>query len=141
MGAQTDRGFSLIELLIVVMIIGIIAAIAIPAFMDAIDRSKQRRSMGDMHSLTTANATYKLDLQVYTPNLMDLQFQSYLQVVILNDGWGNGFVYNTNGDNYDLTSLGRDGAVGPAPPVPWENDPFEPDIIVMDGTFTQAPEG
>lgn len=141
MGAQTDRGFSLIELLIVVMIIGIIAAIAIPAFMDAIDRSKQRRSMGDMHSLITANATYKLDLQVYTPNLMDLQFQSYLQVVILNDAWGNGFVYNTNGDNYDLTSRGRDGAAGPAPPVPWENDPFEPDIIVMDGMFTQAPEG
>ena len=141
MGAQTDRGFSLIELLIVVMIIGIIAAIAIPAFMDAIDRSKQRRSMGDMHSLTTANATYKLDLQVYTPNLMDLQFQSYLQVVILNDAWGNGYVYNTNGDNYDLTSLGRDAAVGPAPPAPWENDPFEPDIIVADGMFTQAPEG
>ena len=141
MGVQTDRGFSLIELLIVVAIIGIIAAISIPAFMDAIDRSKQRRSMGDMHSIITANGTYNVDLQNYAPVLNDLAVQGYLQNVILDDAWGNAFVYNTNGDNYDLTSLGRDGAAGPAPPVPWENDPFEPDIIVQDGMFTQAPEG
>ena len=55
MRRQTEQGFSLIELLIVVGIIGIIASIGVPALMDAIDRSKQRRSMGDMHTLVTAN--------------------------------------------------------------------------------------
>ena len=97
MNSQTERGFSLIELLIVVAIIGIIAAIAIPAFMDAIDRSKQRRSMGDMHSIVTANGTYNVDLQDYAPNLLALQGAGYLQNVILNDGWGTAFVYNTTG--------------------------------------------
>ncbi len=141
MGAQTERGFSLIELLIVVMIIGIIAAIAIPAFMDAIDRSKQRRSMGDMRSIVTANGTYYVDNQAYAPALPALVGGDYLQVLISNDAWGNPFVYNSPGPNYDLTSLGSDGAVGPAAPANWINDPFDPDIIIRDGAFLQAPSG
>jgi prepilin-type N-terminal cleavage/methylation domain-containing protein len=140
MRKQTEQGFSLIELLIVVAIIGIIAAIAIPQLMDAIDRSKQRRSMGDMHTIATANGTYKVDQQTYAPNLPALVGNEYLQVAITADGWGNNFVYNTTGDTYDLTSLGSDAAAGPAPPSPWVNDPFEPDIIIKDGMFTQAPE-
>lgn len=141
MRKQTELGFSLIELLIVVAIVGILAAIAIPAFMDAIDRSKQRRSMGDMHTIATANGTYKVDQQDYAPNLAALVGGEYLQVLVVNDGWGNPFVYNTTGDDYDLSSLGSDGAGGPNPPVPWVNDPFEPDLIVRNGQFTQAPAG
>ena len=141
MRKQTEAGFSLIELLIVVGIIGIIAAIGIPLLMDAVDRSKQRRTMGDMHSIVTANGTYNVDNQVYAPNLNALVGTEYLQVVPNEDGWGNAFLYVTNGTTYTLTSHGRDGAAGPAPPNPWVNDPYEPDIIVADGAFTQAPEG
>ncbi len=67
----------------------------------------------------------------------------YLQVLVNTDGWGNAFVYTMagGGDNYTLTSLGRDGAAGPGPPVPWVNEPFEPDLIVIDGMFAQFPEG
>jgi len=141
MRKQTERGFSLIELLIVVAIIGIIAAIGVPMLMNAIDRAKQRRTMADMHSIVTANGTYKVDQQGYANVLNDLVGTEYLQVLVDEDGWGNLFIYNSTGDNYDLTSLGRDGAAGPAAPTPWINDPFEPDIIVADGAFTQAPEG
>lgn len=141
MRKQTEKGFSLIELLIVVAIIGIIAAIGIPMLMNAVDRSKQRRSMGDMRTIAAANGTYNVDQQAYAPNLAALVGGEYLQVAVVNDGWGNPFVYNTTGSGYDITSHGSDGAAGPAPPVPWTNDPFEPDIVIIDGAFTQRPEG
>lgn len=141
MRRQTEQGFSLIELLIVVGIIGIIAAITLPLLMDSIDRSKQRRTMGDMHTLVIANGTYKVDLQEYAPALVNLVGGEYLQVLVADDAWGNPFGYNTDGDTYDLTSLGRDGAAGPAAPSPWVNQPFDPDIIIINGMFTQAPGG
>jgi general secretion pathway protein G len=141
MRRPTDEGFSLIELLIVVAIIGIIAAIGVPMLMDAIDRAKQRRTMGDMRTLVTANGTYMVDNQQYAPALADLQGDEYLQVVVVDDAWGNPLEYNTNQTNYTLISRGKDGVAGPAPPIPWVNDPFEPDLIVADGMFTQAPDG
>ena len=54
MRRQAEQGFSLIELLIVVGIIGIIAAIGVPMMLNAMDRAKQRRTMGDMHSIVIA---------------------------------------------------------------------------------------
>jgi len=141
MRKQTDSGFSLIELLIVVAIIGIIAAIAVPMLMDAMDRARQRRTMGDMHSIVTANGTYNVDMQSYSPNLPALQAGGYLEAPVTTDAWGTNLVYVSPGPTYSLTSLGSDGAAGPAAPSPWVNDPFDPDIIVANGAFTQAPEG
>ena len=141
MPKHKQGGFSLIELLIVVTIIGIIAAIGIPMLMDAVDRAKQRRSMADMHTVVSANGTYFIDQMGYSPDLPTLATAGYLQVALTLDGWGNPFVYNVGANTYTLTSLGADGAAGPAPPMPWVNDPFEPDITVVDGMFTQAPEG
>ena len=76
------------------------------------------------------------------PSLPDLLVGGeYLQVLVSDDGWGNAFTYTTDGETYTLTSLGRDGSSGPAPPTPWVNEPFDCDIIVIDGMFAQAPEG
>jgi len=48
---RSNRGFTLIELLIVVAIIGIIATTAIPTLMNALDRSRQKRTMADLHTI------------------------------------------------------------------------------------------
>ena len=139
--SKRDEGFSLIELLIVIAIIGIIAAIAVPQLMNAMDRGRQRRSMADMRNIATANGTMRVDTSNYAAALADLSAQGYMQVTPANDGWGNGFTYVTGADTYTITSLGSNGAAGPAPPANWINDPYDPDIILTDGAFTQAPTG
>jgi len=138
---RRDEGFSLIELLIVVAIIGIIAAIAVPQLMNAMDRGRQRRSMADMRNLATANGTLRVDTGAYSIGTMATLVPNYMQVLPAGDGWGQAWVYASDGTTYTITSLGSDSAVGPAAPATWSNEPYEPDLTMIDGQFTQAPTG
>jgi len=137
---RQQGGFSLIELLIVVAIIGIIATIAVPQLLDAIDRGRQRRSMADMRNIATANGTYRVDEGVYATALADLS-PTYMQVVPTNDGWANAWVYALASGTYTLQSYGSDGADGPIPAAPWVNGPYDGDLELTNGQFTQAPTG
>ncbi len=62
------KGFTLIELLIVVAIIAILAAIAVPNFLEAQTRSKVSRVKADLRSVATAMEAYYVDNNVYPPN-------------------------------------------------------------------------
>jgi prepilin-type N-terminal cleavage/methylation domain-containing protein len=64
---RKTRGFTLIELLIVVAIIAILAAIAVPNFLEAQVRSKVSRCRADMRSIATAMEAYCVDWQHYPP--------------------------------------------------------------------------
>ena len=76
--------FTLIELLIVVAIIGILAAIAIPNFLNARTRAKIARAEADLKSLVTALESYRIDHNHYVP-------------LFLTASWGGG--YNPNSIN------------------------------------------
>lgn len=137
---QHERGFTLVEMIVVVAVLGILVAIVIPALLSAVDRSRQRRSMADMANLAKANGMHQVDNGRYVAALGDLS-PNYMLTVPANDAWGNPWAYTPAGDqrSYTLTSLGKDGAAGPAPPAVWFNEPFEPDIIMDTGQFTQMP--
>src|SRR6185369_4149977 len=69
------RGFTLIELMIVVAIIGILAAIAIPNFIRFQARSKQSEAKANLKSYFTAERAYFADREEYTGNIYSVGFQ------------------------------------------------------------------
>ncbi len=82
---MTRKAFTLIELLIVVAIIAILAAIAVPNFLEAQVRSKVSRGKADMRSMATALESYRVDQNQYP---MDYQFYQ----------WGPGSLTNPFAD-------------------------------------------
>src|SRR3989442_6878139 len=118
---QRDTGFTLIELLIVVAIIGIIAAIAIPNLLNAIDRSKQKRTMADMRSVGTACEAYQVDNNFYptlgaqtdVSNLSGVLTPTYIKVLPTVDGWNWNIEYGNPASSasnaYTIRSYAKDG--------------------------------
>jgi len=70
---MAPRGFTLIEMLLVVLIIGILAAIAIPRFGGAKERAHVAAMRSDLRNLITAEESYRSTAQAYTTNLGAMQ--------------------------------------------------------------------
>jgi type II secretion system protein G len=169
MKKRNHKGFTLIELLIVVAIIGIIVAIAIPNLLNAIQRAKQKRTMGDMRTAGTAAEAYAVDFNHYPaaaagyvppagltipptvtfgapgapyPALNGQVVPTYIRVLPLTDGWASYFTYDAVGANrqdYVIYSNGKDGAA--VTPAWGETTNFNDDIVFIDGQFVQYPAG
>jgi general secretion pathway protein G len=160
---RNQKGFTLIELLIVVAIIGIIVAIAIPNLLNAIQRAKQKRTMGDMRSAGTAAEAYAVDFNHYPAAAgyslpTGISFGSttfntggvgssfsgqvtptYIRVLPLSDGWQSYFFYKSTGQLYGIASGGKNGATEAA--IGGETTDFNNDIIFVNGQFIQYPAG
>jgi len=80
--AEASRGFTLIELLIVVAIIAILAAIAVPNFLEAQTRAKVSRGKADMRSVATALETYMIDNNQYPFDIDSRGWPNYLTDVM-----------------------------------------------------------
>lgn len=143
-----SKGFTLVELLIVVAIIGLLAAIAIPNLVDALNRARQRASVAELRLWGIALQEYNAQKGVYPPPVgpapVDEAFRSSLVPFVINtlsieDKFGYPFVYETNEtDSYTIRSCGRDGVCGlGVTPSTWFN--YNLDIVLADGIFINSP--
>ena len=67
-----DRGFTLIELMVVVLIIAILIAIAIPTFLGARSRAQDKQAQSNLRNALTAEKTFYTDSQIYTVTTTDM---------------------------------------------------------------------
>lgn len=123
-----QQGFTLIEIMVVVIIIGLLAAIIGPQVMGRVDDAKITKVQSDVQAIESGLTLYKLDNFRYPtteqglralvekpadPNVRNWKTGGYLKR-LNKDPWGNDYQYASPGSHgeFDVSSLGADGQAG-----------------------------
>ncbi len=120
------RGFTLLELLVVMVIVGLLAAYVGPKYFTQIGKSEVKTTRAQMVGLEKALAQFRLDVGSYPsteqglkalitkPNNLTKWDGPYLDKALPPDPWGHPYAYKAPGEHgeFDLASMGRDGRPG-----------------------------
>ena len=114
-----NSGFTLIELILVTVIIGILAGMVTLSFAGRAEEARIRAAKGDIANYSTAIDLYALDHNdKYPTSLNDLASGKRRYVKELNkDPWGNDYVYKASSGSYEIYCAGSDGQQGTADDV------------------------
>ena len=126
---QDQRGFSLVEILVVLVIMGLLISVVAPTVLNQADDARVKKAYADFKSIETALKIYRLDNYVYPsteqsllalvkPSTLDpeprnFKNEGYLEEIPI-DPWGNEYLYLSPGEHgtIDIYSLGADGVSG-----------------------------
>ncbi|BCD89329.1 type II secretion system protein G [Pseudomonas solani] len=127
---RSQAGFTLIEIMVVVVILGVLAALVVPQIMSRPDQAKVTAARADINAIAMALDIYKLDNHGYpgtqqgldalvskpsgSPPARNWNPDGYLKRLPV-DPWGNPYQFITPGSQgkaYDLFSFGADGRAG-----------------------------
>ena len=115
MNAHKSKGFTLLELLVVIVIIGLLAGYVAPRYFAQVGKSEVQVARAQIDALEKALDQYRLDNRRYPTSEEGLAaVQPYLKKTVPNDPWGRPYVYRVPGSKgeFDLYSLGKDGKPG-----------------------------
>ncbi|WP_341319533.1 type II secretion system major pseudopilin GspG [Paraburkholderia sp. IMGN_8] len=123
---RRNGGFTLLELLVVMVIIGLLAGLVAPRYFDQVGKSNVKIARAQIDSLSKALDQYRLDMGTYPTTEEGLQALMvkpqdathwsgpYLQKAVPPDPWDRPYQYRSPGEHgdYDLYSLGKSGQGG-----------------------------
>lgn len=124
---KAQAGFTLIEIMVVIMILGLLATLVVQNLRGATDKAKRTKAAADIAGLKTALDRYYMDNGSYPTTDQGLQAlvtppsngrmpQNYEQGGYISrlplDPWGNPYFYQSDGNGYALKSFGADGVEG-----------------------------
>lgn len=119
---KSNAGFTLIEILVVMAIIGMLAVMVAPNIFNQQAGAQRDGALSQISSLETALSTYRLDVGEYPDSLEGLLSNDsgraswngpYLnRSAVPKDPWGSDFVYDVDGRQFTLISYGADRAQG-----------------------------
>jgi general secretion pathway protein G len=124
-----QSGFTLIEIMVVVVILAVLGALVVPKILENVDKARVTRAQSDIRAIQTALDLYRLDnfkyptteqglqalvTQPVDPTITNYRSGGYLPS-LPKDPWNNLYMYTSPGAagrDYDITTYGRDGKPG-----------------------------
>jgi len=112
---KDEKGFTLVELMIVIIILAILTAIAVPSYMVLRNRARIAAAQSELKNIATALEMHYADKEAYPATtfaalVTALEGGAYMDPVPPTDPWGTGYVYTLAAGSYTLESYGPDKA-------------------------------